>query len=283
MALFIIKYNLTMKLIVNSLFILLFISSCTDSGGSEPAPTDLIWSDEFNGNDWNRSEWNPDLGTANGWGNQELQDYTVSQNNLHVSNGTLKIIARKVKDGGNRGDYTSARIKSIRTFEPGTRIEIRAKMPDYIGNGLWPAIWMLGDSIRNGTPWPNCGEIDIMEYVSRNPDNFFSTIHSAANNHTNGTQIGSGDVLLPNIEEEFNNFGIEWSDDYIKFYVNTRTNVIFRINRPVESDLNNWPFSEPHFILLNMAVGGTFAGFDIDDANFPATFEIDYVRVYKLD
>lgn len=259
--------------------------SCKDSStNTEPElPEGLIWSDEFNGTDWDRAEWDPDLGTGGGWGNQELQNYTVSDENLVISDGTMKIIARKVGDGQDRGDYTSVRLKSVRTFGPGSLIEVRAKMPDYVGNGLWPAIWMLGDSIRNGTPWPSCGEIDIMEYVSRNPNVFFSTIHSAANNHTNGTQIGSGDVSLPNIEEDFNIFGIEWREDYIKFFVNDINNVVFRVNRPQNSNLDNWPFSEPHFMLLNMAVGGTFGGFDVNDDNFPATFEIDYIRVYDLN
>ena len=271
-------------LLAATLSLFLITSSCKENtSNSEPEVVEgLIWSDEFDGTEWNRDEWIPEFG-ASGWGNQEYQNYTASKENLSVSDGTLKITAVKVGDGQGRGDYTSARITSARTFGPGTIIQVRAKIPDYRGDGLWPAIWMLGDSIRKGTPWPTCGEIDIMEYVSRAPDVFFSTIHSAANNHTNGTQIGSGNVSLPNIEEEFNTFGIEWHEEYIKFFVNDQDNVIFRINRPQDYNFNNWPFSEPHFFLLNLAVGGTFGGFDVNDDNFPAVFEIDYVRVYELE
>jgi beta-glucanase (GH16 family) len=271
-------------LLAATLSLFLITSSCKENtSNSEPEVAEgLIWSDEFDGTEWDRNEWIPEFGDS-GWGNQEYQNYTASKENLSVSDGTLKITAVKVGDGQGRGDYTSARITSARTFGPGTIIEVRAKIPDYRGDGLWPAIWMLGDSIRKGTPWPTCGEIDIMEYVSRAPDVFFSTIHSAANNHTNGTQIGSGNVSLPNIEEEFNTFGIEWHEEYIKFFVNDQDNVIFRINRPQDYNLNNWPFSEPHFFLLNLAVGGTFGGFDVNDDNFPAVFEIDYVRVYELE
>jgi len=261
---------------------LLFIS-CKDkttNSGSE-LPEGLLWSDEFNGNDWDRDEWVPELG-ANGWGNQELQNYTASDDNIEVSNGSLKIIARKVDEGQDVGDYTSARLTGIRTFGPGTRIEVRAKIPDYKGNGLWPAIWMLGDGIRNGESWPFSGEIDIMEYVSRSPNTFFSTIHSEAYNHLKGNQIGSGSIGLENIEEEFNIFGFAWQEDALIFYLNDPRNIFFRVTRPANPTESNWPFSKPHFFLLNMAIGGTFGGFDVNDDNFPATLEIDYVRVFEL-
>lgn len=161
-------------LLLASFSLFLSLLSCKEnSSNSEPElPEGLLWADEFNGTEWDREEWIPEFG-ASGWGNQEYQNYTASKENLSVSDGTLKITALKVGDGQGRGDYTSARITSAKTFGPGTLIEVRAKIPDYKGNGLWPAIWMLGDSIRKGTPWPTCGEIDIMEYVSRSPDVFF--------------------------------------------------------------------------------------------------------------
>jgi beta-glucanase (GH16 family) len=257
--------------------------SCKDStSNSEPdLPAGLIWSNEFNGDDWNREEWYPEFG-ANGWGNQELQNYTASDDNIEVSDGTLKIIARKVDEGQDVGDYTSARLLSIRSFTYG-RIEVRAKMPDYVGNGLWPAIWMLGDGIRNGESWPFCGEIDIMEYVSRNPNKYFATVHTEARNHQNGNQEGSGDITVENIEEEFNIYGLYWEEDRLIFYLNDPGNVVLTINRPENPTESNWPFSKPHFFLLNMAIGGTFGGFDVNDDNFPATFEIDYVRVYEIE
>ena len=274
--------NSMRRLLFPILLISFLITSCKDSSNNTGTdlPEGLIWSEEFDGTSLNGSRWYPELG-ANGWGNQELQNYTSSDDNIIVSDGTLKIVARKVGDGQDVGDYTSARILSVDTFTYG-RIEVRAKMPDYRGNGLWPAIWMLGDGIRNGESWPFCGEIDIMEYVSRNPNTYFSTIHSQTNNHSNGTQIGSGDIPLNNIEEDFNIFGLIWLEDRLLFYVNDPSNITLRINRPENPTEENWPFSKPHFFLLNMAIGGTFGGFDVNDANFPATFEIDYVRVFEL-
>lgn len=264
------------------LFTPLLFSTCKESGATDPELEEgLLWSDEFDGDRLDYDKWFPETG-ASGWGNNELQNYTAIQN-TEVSDGTLKIIAKKVVEGESqeRGDYTSARLTSLDSFTYG-RMEIRAKMPDLKGNGLWPAIWMLGDAIRDGGGWPDSGEIDIMEYVSYAPNQFYATIHSNANNHQDGTQLGSGAVSLPNIEEEFNTFGIIWEEEFIKFYVNDPNNTIFRVNKPAEANNDNWPFDKPHFFLLNMAVGGDWGGAQgLNDANFPATMEIDYVRVYE--
>lgn len=264
------------------LFTPLLFSTCKESGATDPELEEgLLWSDEFDGDRLDYDKWFPETG-ASGWGNNELQNYTAIQN-TEVSDGTLKIIAKKIFEGERqeRGDYTSARLTSLDSFTYG-RMEIRAKMPDLKGNGLWPAIWMLGDAIRDGGGWPSSGEIDIMEYVSYAPNQFYATIHSTANNHQDGTQLGSGAVSLPTIEEEFNTFGIIWEEEFIKFYVNDPNNTIFRVNKPAEANNDNWPFDKPHFFLLNMAVGGDWGGAQgLNDANFPATMEIDYVRVYE--
>lgn len=258
------------------------IISCKESGTSVTDDLEgLIWSDEFNGTSW-RTNWYPELGDS-GWGNNELQNYTSSPNNIVITDSTLQIIARKVGDGQDRGDYTSARLLTKEAFLYG-RMEIRAKIPNLRGNGLWPAIWMLGDAIRNGTSWPESGEIDIMEYVSYSPNQFYSTVHTGAFNHRQGTQKGSGAVSLPDIEEEFNIFGIIWTENYIKFYVEDKNNIIFRFNKIDGATNDEWPFDKPHFFLLNMAVGGDWGGAKgVNDANFPATFEIDYVRVFEPD
>ncbi len=280
-----------MKLFFYTSFFALFLfTSCKENSikTEEETPNEdlnstLIWSDEFNQNSLNFDEWIPELG-ANGWGNNELQNYTASSSNIVVEDGILKIIARKIQEGQQRGNYTSARLTSARTFGPGHRIEIRAKVPDLKGNGLWPAIWMLGDGIRYGQSWPQCGEIDIMEYVSYAPNRFYATVHTGAFNHIDGTAKGSGTVLLSTIEEEFNIFGILWDDSKIRFYHGDPSNVIFTFNKFNNANNDEWPFDKPHFFLLNLAVGGSWGGAQgLNDANFPATFEIDYVRVYKLE
>lgn len=248
------------------------ITNGNENGGN------LVWSDEFEGDQLDPDKWVSETG-AHGWGNNEWQDYTAGQN-AEVSDGTLKIIAKKTGDGQKSGDYTSARLNSVRSFKYG-RMEIRAKMPDLKGNGLWPAIWMLGENIRH-VGWPACGEIDIMEYVSFDPNTFHFSVHTHAFNHIAGTHVTSGGIPLPTIEEEFHVFGVIWTEDFLKFYVEDTTNVLLTFNKPANATNAEWPFDKPQYFLLNMAVGGDWGGaHGVDDDIFPASFEIDYVRVYK--
>jgi len=241
---------------------------------------ELVWSDEFEGEALNNVWWVHETG-ASGWGNNELQNYTDGDN-TSVFGGTLKITVEKTGTGQNVGDYTSSRINNTESFTYG-RFEVRARMPEYKGPGLWPAIWMLGRSIREGTSWPLCGEIDIMEYVSWNPDHSSSAIHTGSNNHTLGNAITSDWYNLPSIEEEFHTYGFIWTCKFLKFYIDSVDNIILTYNRPSDYAQSNWPFDRPFYFLFNVAVGGTFGGVEgVDDDIFPATMEIDYVRVYQL-
>ena len=243
-----------------------------------PKDTTLVFSDEFDGNTLDASNWTFQTG-QHGWGNNELQNYTAS-GNVEVSNGTLKIIAKKTGTGQQAGDYSSARLNSVKSFKQG-RMEVRAKLPPNNGNGLWPAIWMLGNDIST-TNWPDCGEIDIMEYVSYEPHNVHCTLHSKANNWTNNNQLASGAIYLGTAESEFHKYGVLWTDNAVKFYIDTTSNVVYSVNKPAVPTSDNWPFNKPFFFLLNMAVGGNWGGlYGVNDAVFPAKFEIDYVRVYK--
>ncbi|MEE4214718.1 MAG: family 16 glycosylhydrolase [Bacteroidales bacterium] len=241
---------------------------------------EIVWSDEFDGEEIDDEKWLHQTG-ASGWGNNELQNYTDGEN-TSVSDGILSITAEKTGSGQNLGDYSSSRINSTESFTYG-RFEIRAKMPDYRGPGLWPAIWMLGSSIQEGTSWPLCGEIDIMEYVSWNPDHVSSAIHTESNNHTIGNAVTSGHVSLTSAEEEFHVYGLIWTYTYLEFYIDDPTNVILTYKRPGDYNQENWPFDSPFYFLLNIAVGGTYGGVEgVDDDIFPAVMEIDYVRVYQL-
>ena len=240
---------------------------------------ELVWSDEFEGNMLSAENWKFETGD-HGWGNNELQNY-VADDNVEVSDGTLKVHAIKNDDGLGTVTYTSARLNSKDAFTFG-RLEIRAKIPEHKGNGIWPALWMLGSNIGS-VGWPACGEIDIMEYVSFEPDQVHFSIHSLANNHTNGTQITSGPVPLETIEEEFHNYGILWTNQYIKFYIDDIDNVQLNFARPSGSSFESWPFSQPFYFLINIAVGGTWGGLQgVDGDIFPATMEVDYVRVYQV-
>ncbi|NHF60077.1 glycoside hydrolase family 16 protein [Flavobacteriaceae bacterium TP-CH-4] len=238
---------------------------------------ELVWNDEFDGDALVGDNWIFETG-SHGWGNNELQNYVVDDN-VEVSNGTLKLIAKKEKSG--TADYTSTRLNSKKTFRYG-RMEIRAKIPEHKGNGIWPALWMLGSDIKT-VGWPACGEIDIMEYVSFDPNKMHFSIHSTANNHVKGTQITSGPLTLDTIEEEFHNYGVLWTDKYLKFYIDDMDNVKLSFLRPATYNEDNWPFSKPFYFLMNIAVGGNWGGLEgVDDAIFPATMEVDYVRVYQV-
>jgi beta-glucanase (GH16 family) len=239
----------------------------------------LVWSDDFVGDELNSTRWVHETG-GHGWGNNELQYYTDGLNTT-VEGGNLKITALKPETGQHAGTYTSSRINSKNSFTYG-RIEVRARMTEYKGAGLWPAIWMLGTSIREGTSWPLCGEIDIMEYVSWKPDHFSSAIHTESNNHTIGNTISTGHISLPSVEEEFNIYGIIWTYTSLQFYLGTVDNIIMTYRKPVNHNQNNWPFDKPFFLLLNIAVGGSYGGVDgVSDLAFPAVMEIDYVHVYQ--
>ena len=283
----------------------LFLSSCSSSSDSEPEITqstdtnsegvdtvvldpnsvdywdnaELVWSDEFDGTTISTTNWSFETGN-HGWGNNELQNYQA-QGNTRVSGGILKIIAKKNNNSAVNGAYTSARLNSKRSFKYG-RMEIRAKMPEHKGNGTWPALWMLGDNIHT-VGWPLCGEIDMMEYVSYKPNTTHFSIHSKANNHSDGTEITSGEVELESIEEEFHNFGLLWSEKYIKFYVDDIDNIQFTFRRPIAPNNNNWPFSNDFYFLMNIAVGGNWGGYQgVDATIFPAIMEVDYIRVYQV-
>jgi len=233
----------------------------------------LLWSDEFDGNTLNSSVWMPETNIRF---NNELQEYQASGNHT-VSDGVLTITAKKVNDYKQFGSYTSARIvsKAKKEFKYG-RMEIRAKLPK--GKGTWPAIWMLGSNI-DGVSWPTCGEIDIMEYVGYNAGWVKGSIHCAANYAGNSV---SGDFAITN-EEDFHVYGITWKSDKIEYYVDDRTKPYFIYN-PNPMTLANWPFEQPFFFILNVAVGGDWGGSKgVDNSIFPVSMVVDYVRVYALE
>lgn len=274
--------------------ILLLLSSISGCGkikeqprkNIEPTNWDeakLVWSDEFDGNKIDTSKWHFETGD-HGWGNRELQNYTpIDGGNASVENGILSITARLIGEGQKTGDYTSARINSKQAFKYG-RMEIRAKMPVHNGNGIWPALWMLGDMFRSRGGWPRSGEIDIMEYVSYKPDSVLVTIHTEANNHVDGTQVSSGFVYLPTIEEEFHNFGILLDENVLHFYIDEIDNILLTFRKPQNHNQNNWPFDKPFYFLMNIAVGGNLGGVEgVDDSIFPSTMQVDYVRVWQIE
>ncbi len=237
----------------------------------------LIWSDEFSISGLpDSTKWNYDTrGNEYGWGNNELQWYTVANpENAWISNGILKITARHEPTHGK--EYSSARLttKNKGDWKYG-KFEIRAKMP--AGRGTWPAIWML-PTVNNYGGWPHSGEIDIMEHVGYDPDTVHSTVHTTKFNHMIGTQVGKP-IFVKTATTEFHVYTTEWDEDEIRSYVDGQLYFIFKNDG---TGHEAWPFDQPFHLILNLAIGGGWGGKKgIDDTLFPHVFEIDYVRVYQ--
>ncbi len=226
----------------------------------------LVWADEFNGGI--SSDWVFETGTgSNGWGNNELQYYR--QQNATVENGNLVITARRENFGGR--NYTSARMKTQgrKTFRYG-RVEARIALPT--GAGLWPAFWMLGSNISS-VGWPACGEIDIMEHI--NSENIaHGTIHWQDHN---GNYANYGGSRSTNVGG-FHVYAIEWDDQGIRWFLD---GVQYHEVNTANGVNGTHEFHNDFFILLNMAVGGNWPGFNVDDGKLPARMLVDYVRVYQ--
>ena len=242
-----------------------------------PAVRKLVWSDEFDTPGLpNPANWKYDVG-GRGWGNNEVDyDTDARLENARVEGGKLIIEARKEAYKGN--NYTSARLLTAgkHSWKYG-RIEAMAKLPQ--GRGTWPAIWMLGDNIST-TPWPRCGELDIMEHVGYDQNVIHGTAHTEAYNHVKGTQK-EGKTTIPTVSSEFHLYAIEWSGTQISFFVDD--NRYYTVERSVLGGTEDkWPFDQPFFLILNLAIGGNWGGLQgIDDSIFPQRMEIDYVRVYQ--
>jgi beta-glucanase (GH16 family) len=243
-----------------------------------PAPTPgawtLVFADEFETpGSPDPARWAYDIGYI---ANDEAQYYTSRAENVRIENGTLLIEARREPWAGYA--YTSGRIKTqgLEEFLYG-RVEVRAKLPT--GRGTWPAIWMLGAGIDR-VGWPACGEIDIMENVGFDPTTVVASVHTAAYNHVRGTQKSATATLTsPAPWEDFHVYALEWYPDRLEALVDGRRYFTFR-NEGTGSA--TWPFDQPQFLILNLAIGGTWGGqHGIDDSLFPQRMYVDYVRVYR--
>merc|ERR1711972_510985 len=188
--------------------------------------------------------------------NQELQYYTDRRENSHVENGSLKITAKC--EGYNGFHYTSARLatKNIADWGPGQRVEVHAKVPNV--KGTWPAIWMLPTHNAYGR-WPDSGEIDIMESVGCTPGSVYGTVHTGAYNHMKNTQ--KGQKYYTN-ETQWHTYTIDWEDSYIHFYVDGNHYNTFA---PDTGSSARWPFDQRFYLILNVAVGGSWGGFCLND------------------
>jgi beta-glucanase (GH16 family) len=248
-------------------------------------PWTLVWSDEFEDPDGSApdpTKWTFDIGVgSNGWGNGELEYYTDrTPENVVVQDGNLVITALQktyIDPDGITRDYTSARLKTQNLFSMAYgRFEARIKIP--YGQGLWPAFWMLGDDIHD-VGWPACGEIDVMENIGREPFLIPGTIHGPG--YSGGSGIGAP-FSLPDgqaFADDFHVFAVEWDPDAIRFYVD---DTLYKTTTPADLPAGRtWVFDHPFFLLLNVAVGGTWPGPPDSSTVFPQTMLVDYVRVYE--
>lgn len=252
----------------------------------------LVWQDEFEiDGKINLEKWRIDIGRGkDGWGNGESQYYTDNERNVFVKDGKLNIVAlnehtpdhnEEKVDGAVFGrNYTSAKITTygIQSWKYG-RFEIKARVPK--GFGTWPAIWLMPDSYEEGEPWPNCGEIDIMEHLGKNEGVIHHSLHTGKyhfQDHDSQYTIVADKV---DATKKSVLYSCEWTENHIEFFLDDIS--VGKLRKGQENrttDYNGWPFDKPFYLIINLAIGG-YWGATIDQSIFPAVMEVDYVRVYQ--
>ncbi|RMH69386.1 MAG: glycoside hydrolase family 16 protein [Gemmatimonadetes bacterium] len=254
--------------------IVLILGGCdTDSGDS--TAWQLVWQDEFEGAAGevpDPTRWGYDIGTD--WGNAQLEYDTDRPENATLDgNGNLVITAREESYEGR--NYTSARLVTRDKFETTYgRFEARMKMP--WGQGLWPAFWLLGANIET-VGWPQCGEIDIMEYRGQEPTVVHGSLHGPG--YSAGAAVTSAYRLTnARFDTDFHLFAVEWTPDEIRWYLDDQ---LYQVVTPKDTP-GEWVYDHPFYIILNLAVGGNYVGAPTANTVFPQTLVVDWVRVYQM-
>jgi beta-glucanase (GH16 family) len=254
----------------------------TDTTGTDPtrAGWTLVWSDEFEGPQGqlpDESKWKFDVG-GTGWGNDQREFDTNRPENASLDGqGSLVLTARQESYMGR--EYTSARLNTAGKFDRAYgRFEARMKLPE--GQGIWPAFWMLGNNIGEpGVGWPNCGEIDIMESIGREPSRMYGTLHGPG--YSAGEAI-SASYDLPDGQrfvDGFHVFAVEWEPNVVRWYLD---DALYVTRTPDDlPDGAAWVYDHPFFLILNLAVGGYWPGYPDATTVFPQSLFIDHVRVYE--
>ena len=273
-----------MKMSHASAIVLVLTLGCASESGTivnPPESFELTFSDEFEGDAGelpDLSVWSFDLGTGpngDGWGNSELEYYTGRAENASLDGeGNLRIVAREESSGSR--NYTSARLLTQGSFEQQYgRFEARIKLP--VGQGIWPAFWMLGDDIGDNG-WPVCGEIDIMEFRGQEPNLVAGTIHGP--DYSGGDAISAVYSSDAGFDEDFHVFAVEWDPGRIAWFVDDELYHVASVSQ-IRGRGAEWVFDHPFFLILNLAVGGNYVGSPNTSTPFPAEMLIDYVRVYR--
>ena len=204
-----------------------------------------------------------------------MQHYTAGRRrNVGVKDGLLTITARRESQGGKQ--YTSTRLvtRGRQTWQYG-RVEARVRFPE--GRGTWSAVWLMPAESRYGD-WPASGEIDLVEQVGYDAECIVGTVHTTRHSHLDGTQK-SGNVRSADVTRDFHRYAIEWEADEIRFYFDEQLYFTYENDG---TGPESWPFDQPFYVIVNLAVGGNWGGQQgIDDRVFPQRMEVDYVRVYE--
>ena len=235
-----------------------------------PENYNLIFKQDFTSEEDFESNWDYELGTGDwGWGNNEKQYYRTSKNNLYIQDNQLHIKAVKEKIQNN--EYTSARIITKKTFKfTYGYIKARIKLPK--GKGIWPAFWMLGSNFDE-VSWPYCGEIDIIEAIN-DDDVIYNTVHWF--DDETQKQADYGKTLTVKNRDDFHIYELLWDESKIVVYIDEVQTFIIDI-----ANIKTNAFTKEFFLILNVAVGGNFPGFEIDDSKFPLEMVVDYIEVYQ--
>jgi beta-glucanase (GH16 family) len=240
---------------------------------SRPELWELVWSDEFEGKELDRSKWKFETG-GNGFGNNELQFYTDRIENTTLDRGSLVIEARAEKYRNRQ--YTSAKLQSKMSWTYG-RFEFRAKLPR--GRGVWPALWMMPDDMTKYGGWPSCGEIDILEQLGHEPNRVYGTLHFGNPHRSKGASVA---LKSGSLSDDFHEYALEWFPGEIRWLVDGE----------LYQAQNDWftsgagsawpaPFDRAFYLQLNVAVGGNWPGSPDGETVWPQKLMVDYVRVFK--
>lgn len=236
-------------------------------------PYQLVFEEDFSKQiSLNPTIWNREVGSK--WSNNESQCYTDSQNHCFIKDGTLHLVAQLYSQTNCK--YQSARINTLnkKHFQYGKFI-FRAKMPN--GKGSWPAIWFLGTNVKEHVRWPLCGEIDLVEFAGNRSGTISSAIHTESYNHRNQTQKGKR-IQLPTASSEFHDYQLEWTPEFLSFSVDN--NEYLHIEKQETDTAREWPFDQPYYLIINLAVGGWYGG-EIDDSTFPYELEVASIKVFQ--
>jgi beta-glucanase (GH16 family) len=278
-----------MKQVLVSLLAIIFLlfSGCKKE---DPGPTGtidvpegytLVWSDEFDGSGINTANWNyqtgdgTDYGLPSGWGNNELQIYTDNGENaaIQIDEGRSVLAITALKD--NSKGYTSARLSTKGNIGMRFgRLEVRAKLPE--GQGIWPAIWMLGDNIDQ-IDWPGCGEVDIVELLGHEPDIFYTTLHYVNGVQEKGESQNTFKLTSGTFSDTYHIFTMDWTPEVMTFMLDGQQ--VFQVS--IEDDMKE--FLRSAYLLLNVAVGGYWPGNPDATTVFPQTLYVDYIRIFSKD